>query len=103
MTIQSTYSKDKQIYSIIMDQEFDYTEYLDFKGAYEKIPNEAKYLELNLKKTNHIDSSALGMMLLMNESVHNKVCQINIINSNPNVMKIFEISQFKRIFNITSL
>ncbi|MDH3354399.1 MAG: STAS domain-containing protein [Chromatiales bacterium] len=102
MTINSRYIKEKKLYSIVMGQDFNYSDYRDFKGAYEKIPVDAEALELNLKNTMHIDSSALGMMLLMNEHVHKQVSHIDVTNSNPNVLKIFEISHFKKIFNITS-
>ena len=102
MTINSNYLKDKKIYSISIGSDFDYSTYRDFKGAYEKIPADAESIELNLKNTQKIDSSALGMMLLMNEYVHKQVSHIDVVNSNPEVMKVFEISHFKKIFNITS-
>ena len=100
MTINSSYVSDKKRYTIVVGEKFDYSDYRAFKGAYEKIPTDAQSLELNLKNTNHIDSSALGMMLLMNERVHKQISKIDITNSNSDIMKIFEISHFEKIFNI---
>jgi anti-anti-sigma factor len=102
MGVHSSYIENKRLYSIIIDQEFDYSTYKDFKAAYEQLPIEAKYLELNLQNTSHIDSSALGMMLLMNQSVHKQIAKIDVINTNPSVLKVFQISHFNKIFNIVA-
>lgn len=100
MTINSTYFKERKLLLISMGMNFDFSEYREFREIYEALPVDATGIELDMKMTNHIDSSALGMILLMNESVQNQVGRIDIINTSPEIRKIFDLTQFSAIFNI---
>ncbi len=100
MTIHSTYIKDKKLYSISMGKNFSLRDQKEFIEVYEKLPTDAIRIELDMKRTNHIDHSALGMMLLMIRRVRYQIPCVDIVNSNPGVKKIFDISRFKALFNI---
>ncbi|MCB1654339.1 MAG: STAS domain-containing protein, partial [Pseudomonadales bacterium] len=47
------------------------------------------------------DSSALGMLLLLRDHAGGDNAEIRVINSNPDVLKIFNISNFDKLFDIT--
>jgi anti-anti-sigma factor len=50
--------------------------------------------------TDYMDSSALGMLLLLRERVGNDKAEIAITHCNPEIRKIFKISNFDRLFKI---
>jgi len=77
MTIHSTYIKDKKLYSISMGKNFNLRDQKEFIAVYKNLPTDAIRVELDMKKTNHIDHSALSMMLVMNKCIHDadSVCR----------------------------
>lgn len=101
MTIHSSYIKDKRLYSISMGKDFDFRDQKEFEEVYKKLPTDAVRIELNMKKTNHIDHSALSMMLIMNKRVREQIPCVDIVNINPGIKRIFDISRFKAFFNIS--
>lgn len=102
MTIHSTYIKDKRLYSISMGKNFNFRDQKEFEEVYEKLPADAVRIELDMKRTDRIDHSSLNMMLLMNKRVREQVPCVDIVNINPGVKKIFDISRFKAFFNLSA-
>ena len=56
---------------------------------------------VDLKEATYVDSSALGMLLLLRDHAGGDSSEIRVINSNPDVLKIFNISNFDKLFDIT--
>jgi anti-anti-sigma factor len=52
-----------------------------------------------MRDVSYLDSSALGMLLLLKDHAQEGV-KISIIHCSDEVKKIFEISNFKRLFEI---
>lgn len=100
MTISSNYNDTRKCLTIAIGESFDFSNYKKFREAYEGIPDDAAHIEIDLKSTNHIDSSALGIMLLMNEFVAGQIPRIDILNTTSNVKEILELTNFGEIFNI---
>ncbi len=48
----------------------------------------------------YMDSSALGMLLLLRERAGGDNAQIDIVNCNPGPEKILKAANFNRLFNI---
>ncbi len=101
MTIHSTYIKDKKLYSISMGKNFNLRDQKEFIAVYKNLPTDAIRVELDMKKTNHIDHSALSMMLVMNKCIHEQIPCVDIVNINQGMKKILDISRFKAFFNIS--
>lgn len=80
---------------------FDFNIRAKFRSVVDDAINNHKpgRIVLDLRMTDYIDSSGLGMLLLFRESV-GKSMNIDIINCNPNVRSILEISNFQKLFNI---
>ena len=47
-----------------------------------------------------MDSSALGMLLILRERAGGDAAKISIKNRNPEIKKILEISNFEKVFKI---
>jgi anti-anti-sigma factor len=100
MTVYSEMSKDGKQLSISVDERFDFLLHQQFRDAYStNVTKDITYL-LDLSKTNYMDSSALGMILLLKD--HAQLYEGTLIISKPNdtVQKILEIAQFHRLMTI---
>jgi anti-anti-sigma factor len=55
---------------------------------------------VDLRDATYLDSSALGMLLLLRDHAGGDGSNIHIINCNPDVKKILAISNFEQLFDI---
>ncbi len=79
---------------------FDFSVHQSFRLAYEDVrPEPARYV-LDLKETNYLDSSALGMLLLLRDYAGGDAADITLLNPNEEVRKILKISNFEKLFKI---
>jgi len=83
------------IHTVKTPERFTYESHRWFRDVTEKVQREDSLI-LDFIGTDYIDSSALGMMLVARD----KFSGVSMINCCQNVMKIFEIANFKKIFNI---
>ncbi|MFT7559269.1 MAG: anti-anti-sigma factor [Flavobacteriales bacterium] len=101
MTIQSNASSDGTLLTISIDGRFDASSLDEFRQSYEEQGDGSvtKY-EVDLKETIHLDSSALGMLLVLRDYAGGDQANISIINCSAEVKKIFAISSFTQLFEI---
>ncbi|MGL6047950.1 MAG: STAS domain-containing protein [Vogesella sp.] len=60
-----------------------------------------KSVEINLMEVDHLDSSALGMLLVLRDQVEERRIQrLLISNAKPVVRQIFAIAKFDKFFEI---
>jgi anti-anti-sigma factor len=102
MTIHSKNSGDgKQVVIAIVDR-FDFSLHQQFRDAYcQNNTSDTTYI-LDLSKTEYMDSSALGMILLLKDHAELYAGQLIISKPNATVNKILEIAQFHRLMTIES-
>ena len=81
---------------------FDFSKQRAFKAAYDPVLQQdaVKTLEVNLARIEYLDSSALGMLMLLRERA--VALGKNVVLSRPNdtVSQILEIANFKKLFTI---
>jgi len=53
-----------------------------------------------VKETTYMDSSALGMLLLLRDHAGGEESEVQVINTNSDVRKILAISNFDKLFDI---
>lgn len=79
---------------------FDFNAHSSFREAYESAnPAPEKYI-IDLSDTEYLDSSALGMLLLLRDHAGSDAARISLVNCNPNVRKILSIASFEQLFDI---
>ncbi len=101
MSIQSSVSSDGATLTIAIDGRFDATSLDDFRRSYENVDaGKVGLYEVDLKDTVHLDSSALGMLLVLRDFAGGDQANIAIKNCSPEVKKIFSISSFTQLFDI---
>jgi anti-anti-sigma factor len=102
MVVKTSISENEKAVSIIVDQHFDFSLHQSFREAYSKFDVIGTHFILDLKDTEYIDSSALGMILLLKDHVDNLSGTLLISKPNDTVNKILEIAQFHRLMTIES-
>lgn len=78
---------------------FDIASYEAFNRAYTEFIGRAEQFQVDLSMTTFMDSSALGMLLLLREKAGGSV-HIELINADDEVSKILQIAQFQQLFTI---
>ena len=81
----------------------DFAKHQLFCDAYSsQAPDSVKHYILDMRDLTYLDSSALGMLLLLKDFA-SKSAKISIINCTKDVCKIFEIANFQQLFDIGNL
>lgn len=80
---------------------FDYRIYDSFKASFDDIDETRKAVNIDLSETEYMDSSALGMLLMLREHVGRAV-KICLVKPSPDVMRVLTIANFDKLFSIRS-
>lgn len=100
MPISSTVSDDGKIVTIYISGRFDFNSHRDFRESYGDNLSNLKYI-VNMSGTDYMDSSALGMLLLLREHAGGDGCDITITDCSDEIKKILTISNFEKLFKLT--
>jgi anti-anti-sigma factor len=100
MAITSTVSADGNQVTIFIQGRFDFSSHQEFRAAYEKLPKTPTQFRVDLQGTSYLDSSALGMLLLLRDFAGGDKASIEIVNCSTDVKKILTISNFEQLFTI---
>lgn len=87
---------------INMTGRFDFNVQRDFKGAYDpQLSNAAvNAIEVNLAGVDYLDSSALGMLLMLRERAASSGKSLKLCRPSAGVSQILEIANFSKLFKI---
>ena len=100
MAITSTVSADGNQVTIYIQGRFDFSSHQEFRAAYEKLPKVPTHYRVDLQGASYLDSSALGMLLLLRDFAGGDKSNIEIVNCSSDVKKILMISNFEQLFTI---
>ena len=71
-----------------------------FDLHYADTSGESVEYEINLSGTDYLDSSALGMLLLLRQHAGGDTSKINITKASEDVRKVLDVANFGKLFNI---
>jgi len=100
MAINTTVSEDGRNITISITGKFDFQFYDEFRSAYAETPGSGVSYEVNLAGAEYLDSSALGMLLLLREHAGGESSKIDITHVSENVRKVPDVANFGKVFNI---
>ena len=100
MAITTRVSSDGKELVVNIKGRFDFSCHQEFRKAYEDSSASAKAYAIDMKDTTYLDSSALGMLLLLRDHAGGDNAHIRILNCNNDVRKILSISNFEQLFTI---
>lgn len=100
MTITSTASADGNELTITVKGRFDFSALQQFRNAYEKVSPKPKAYVIDLKESDYLDSSALGMLLALRDHAGGDSANIRILNANADIKKILVITKLDELFKV---
>ncbi len=99
MTVKSMNSDNGSNVSIVIEGRFDFNDHLAFRESYQQFLPNARYT-LDMTQAEYLDSSALGMLLLLREHAGGDKAQIDVIGARPEIKNILAIANFQKLFHI---
>ena len=101
MEIRITKSDNRA--SLFLAGRFDFNVHREFKDAYSSLLADAtvQVIGINLFGVDYLDSSALGMLLMLRERAATAGKQVSLEKPNATVVRILEIAKFDKLFQIT--
>ncbi len=100
MTIVGTLSADGNELTIKVQGRFDFSSLQQFRNAYEKVSPKPKSFIIDLKESDYLDSSALGMLLALRDYAGGDDSGIRIVGANPDIKKILVITKLDELFKV---
>ena len=101
MPITSKLSPDGAELAIAVEGRFDFSVHQEFRKAYETSRGRPRKFRVDMRHANYLDSSALGMLLLLRDHAGGDEADILIVNCNDAVKNILTVSNFDQLFTIT--
>lgn len=101
MPITSSVSADGKTITISVTGRFDFGVQNEFRECYCKgHPGDGVSYVIDMDGANYMDSSALGMLLMMREHLGEGSANISIRNCAPDIYNILTIANFQNLFGI---
>ncbi len=100
MSITSNLSSDGKTLAIMIAGRFDFSCLQQFKNTYEGSTVDPTAYVVDLKESEYLDSSALGMLLALRDHAGGDDAQVKIINCNPDIKKILVITKLDSLFEV---
>ncbi len=99
MAITVNESDDGNTVTIKLPNEFDFRAHKEFRDTHKNTKASTKYI-LDFSQTEHMDSSALGMLLLMREELGNDNARVKLVNCRDNIKSLLEMANFQQLFEV---
>jgi anti-anti-sigma factor len=93
---------DAGIARIVLQGRFDFGSHRDFKTSYEAPlgATDVRELEIDMGGVEYLDSSALGMLLILKERASATNKRVAITNCRGAVKQVLDIANFSKLFPI---
>jgi anti-anti-sigma factor len=87
---------------LALEGRFDFHSHRDFRTAYEAVlpKTEIRDIVLDFRLVDYLDSSALGMLLLLREKAEANGKKVKLANLTGSVKQVMEIANFGKLFTI---
>ena len=102
MNVKRELSADGKQLVIFLNDKFDFRNVQDFREAYMNSVENVEQVVVDLRATEYMDSSALGMLLNMRKVMAAQVNEFKIVNCREQITKVLKISRFDKKFDIES-
>lgn len=100
MPITKKISDDGKTINISISERFDFSQHQKFRDTYSDCQLKGSKFIVDLYRTTYLDSSALGMILLLKDHAENVAGEVIITRPTESINKILHIAQFHRLFTI---
>lgn len=97
-----TQRTENAIARLSLDGRFDFHSHRDFRSAYDGLLSDPEVREIliDFGRVDYLDSSALGMLLLLREKAEAVGKKVKLTNLTGSVKQVLEIANFGKLFAI---
>jgi anti-anti-sigma factor len=101
MPVTSEISNDGATITIKVSGRFDFAVQNEFRDCYYNLAEskDANFI-IDMANTNYMDSSALGMLLMMREYLGGNDANISITNCSVDIKNILTVANFQSLFSM---
>lgn len=100
MSVTTSFSDDRKTATLIINGSFDFNLHKDFRAAYSQVDAAVQKVVLDMGAVNYMDSSALGMLLLLREHLGGDNAAVEVINCTEEISNILAIANFDKLFTV---
>lgn len=100
MSVQASIDQGANSVTINISGRFDFKSHQDFRQAYEQVNGKGVKYVVDLSRAEYMDSSALGMLLMLREYAGGDGSDVRIANARGEIKNILDISNFEKLFKI---
>ncbi len=89
--------------TLALSGRFDFSSHRAFKDSYQELVSNTSVVsvEVDFSKVEYLDSSALGMLLVLREKMVAAGKKIELVGVHGTVNQVLEIANFKKLFAIS--
>jgi len=101
--MQITVEKMGATVKLAISGRFDFSSHREFRNACDEVLQipEIKEIEADFRHVDYLDSSALGMLLLLREKAQSANLTVSLSNCTGIVQQVLEVANFQRLFSIS--
>ncbi len=99
MGLRTQLSDDGRELTLSIEGRFDFTLHMEFREAYRGQSPDMRYV-IDLSRTTFMDSSAMGMLLLLREYAGEKQADIHLRDCSEAVKKVLAVSHLDSLFEV---
>jgi len=100
MAIQTKLDSASKTLTLAISGRFDFGIHRDFRKATEQAVNGVNSIVVDMGQVDYLDSSALGMLLVLRDKVGESKSSVKIKGARPDVKKILQIANFDKLFTL---
>ena len=100
MPITSSLEPTKKELEIKIQGRFDFSTHQEFRKSFQDVDAENYKFIVNLSNAEYMDSSALGMLLLLRERAGGDKANIRLQGCSQEILQILNVSNFGALFQI---
>lgn len=97
-SVKSTVSNDCG--TVYIDGSFAFQLQGEFRQAYESLAEKCKEVRVDLDRADYMDSSGLGMLLVMKKFLDGKNMKYEIVGSKGQTYDLLQLTHFNKYFKI---
>ncbi|WP_018409939.1 STAS domain-containing protein [Methyloversatilis thermotolerans] len=100
MDIRTTTEADSAC--VALSGRFDFSSHRDFREITESLlaQGDIRHIELDLSAVEYMDSSALGMLLMLRDKARAADCDITLAHCVQSVREVIEVANFHKLFSV---
>lgn len=101
--MQASTSKDAGKAVVKLAGRFDFNAHREFRSAYEPLIADAdvQVVEIDFSSVDYLDSSALGMLLMLRDKLGGAGKEVALTGVRGNVRQVLDIANFGKLFPIS--